>query len=152
LARRHDEAVAELKKTLELDPHFVNAHNHLGLNYLQQKKYDEALAEFKQLRSLTNGDHGAIETAWVLAAAGQRSEAERIYGSILSKKEYESPVNVAAYFTALGDPSQAIRKLNEGFDWCDALIVVIRVDSVFDPLRKEPRFLELLHRMNLSAN
>ena len=50
--RQYDEAIAQIKKTLELDPGFPGAHVDLGYVYVVQGRFDEALAEFQRARAL----------------------------------------------------------------------------------------------------
>ena len=47
---RYDEAKDQLRKTLDFDPTFVNAHLHLGLTYLQTKRYPRRRAESPRQR------------------------------------------------------------------------------------------------------
>jgi superkiller protein 3 len=54
-ARQYDQSIEQLRKTLEMDPHFILTHHRLGLVYEQKGKYDEAIAEFREVINLSAG-------------------------------------------------------------------------------------------------
>ena len=65
----------------------------------------------------------------------------------LSKKRYVSAMNSARIWAALGDKDEAFRSLETAYE--QHTIGLAAVDPVFDPLRSDPRFAELLRKMNL---
>jgi len=150
LARRYDEAVAALNKPLELDPNFANAHYHLGLNYIQQKRFDAAASEFARVAELTHNEQGEIEQAWALGFAGKQAEAERIFQELQGRKKQLSPVNVASFYAAVGNPQQALAHLRAAYEKRDPFLVALKVDPIFDALRQDRGFLDLLNEMGIA--
>jgi DNA-binding winged helix-turn-helix (wHTH) protein/TolB-like protein/Tfp pilus assembly protein PilF len=150
LARHYEKAVAALNETLELDPNFANAHYHLGLNYIQQKRFDAAMAEFERVKQLTDGKQGEIEQAWVLAFAGKRAEAERIFKGLEARKKALSPVYVAGFYAAASDSKRALAHLREAYEKRDPFLVALKVDPIFDALRQDREFLDLLNEMSIA--
>jgi len=70
----------------------------------------------------------------------------------LSKQKYVSAVLVAMIYAGLGEKDKAFEWLEEGYDDRSiglANLEEIKVDPAYDPLRSDPRFQDLLRRMNL---
>lgn len=135
-----------------MDPNFILAHHRLGLAYEQQEKYDEAIAEFKQVVTLTERKPlGLAALARAYALAGKRAEAQRTLNELqhMSNDRYVSPAAVAAIYAALGDKDQAFTWLERAQKEHDGILVRLRVDPRYDPLRSDPRFAQLLKRAGL---
>jgi tetratricopeptide (TPR) repeat protein len=150
-ARRYDEAVEQLRKTLEMDPNFAMAHFLLGGAYKEKGQYESAIAEYQKGRSASGGSGyllAALGRAY--AAAGKRREALKILGELkeLSKRRYVSASFVASIYVALGEKDQALEWLEKGYRDRDAAMVGLNWVPTFDPLRSDPRFQDLLRRMN----
>ena len=67
----------------------------------------------------------------------------------LSAKQYVAPAEIAETFGALGRKDEAFKWLNKAYEERTAALVYLKVHPVFDPLRSDPRFQDLLRRMNL---
>jgi serine/threonine-protein kinase len=160
-AHKYDEAIEQYRKTLEINSGFGVAHHYLGLAYLQKKEYDKAVTEFKMVMKSAGDDTAAgkeeidgddLETAAALAyayaSAGRRTEAQSLLGKMieLSKRRYVSPLYLATVYMGLGAKDQAIEQLNKAYDNRHPGLVLIRVEPLFDTLRDDGRFQELLRR------
>jgi tetratricopeptide (TPR) repeat protein len=135
-----------------MDSNFSLAHHRLGLAYEQQGKYDEAIAEFKQVVTLTKGKPlGLAALARAYALAGRRTEANKTLIELqeLSKERYVSPAAVGAIYAALGDNDRAFNWLDKAQKEHDGILVRLKVDPRYDSLRSDPRFEELLKRAGL---
>ncbi len=150
-ARQYDQGVEQLRKTLEMDPNFILTHHRLGLIYEQQKKYPEAIAEFKQVVNLSNGKPlGISALARAYALSGKRVEAQKILAELveLSEQRYVSHASIAMIYTALGDKDQAFAWLDQADKARDGLLARLKVDPRFDSLRSDPRFADLVRRVD----
>jgi tetratricopeptide (TPR) repeat protein len=150
-ARRYDEAIAELQKAVEVEPRHAMTHACLGQCYLQKKEYGKAIAAFNQARSLDKElTEYAIRLGCGLAAAGRRSEALELAAGVKerSKREYVSLYELSKLYLALADREQALQLLQTAFEARDPRMIYIKVDPELDALRSEPRFQELVRRMN----
>jgi tetratricopeptide (TPR) repeat protein len=67
--REHDQAIAELRKTLELDPSFGEAYTELASAYQAQGRYPEALAAMQKLQVL-----GEVHSRQMLFGRDQRAD------------------------------------------------------------------------------
>jgi tetratricopeptide (TPR) repeat protein len=151
LARQYDQAVAEAHKALELEPRDVVTHRFLGWTYLQKRMPKEALAEFEMELTLEPGSPQALaDLALGYAVAGNIKEAEKILAGLQqrSRKEYVTPYFMAKAYVGLGQKEQAVACLKKGFEVQDALMDLLKVDPALDSLRSDPRFQDLLRRMN----
>ena len=89
-AGHFDQSVEQLRKTLEMDPNFILAHHRLGMFYEQKGRYDEAIAEFKQVINLSGGKPlGIAALARTYGLARNERNRKNIW---LSCKNYQSNV------------------------------------------------------------
>ncbi len=150
-ARQYDQAVDQLRKTLEMEPNFILGHHRLGLVYEQQGKYAEAIAEFKQVVNLSAGSPlGLAGLAHAYALSGKRAEAQRMLEDLkrLSEQRYVSHASIAMVYVALGDRDQALAWLDQAEKARDGQLTRIKADPRFDSLRSDPRFADLVRRVN----
>ena len=151
---RSDEAASRIRQTLELDPNYAQARFRLGLVQTQQHRYPDAIASFK--RSLDLGvfqPQGAAGLAFALAASGDRAGAMAVVRDLerrRSGKDLIPPFMIAAAYAGLGDATKGLDWLNRGIDEKDIYIPENFFDPLLDPLRKDPRFAQILERMNLA--
>ena len=152
-ARRYDEAVAELTASLEQDPESSTAHYFIGRARVQQGRFDEARTAFARAREVSSEDANLKSaTAYLEARAGRREASEKILLELqrLSLRGLPFSSQVAGIRAALGDKDAALGWLEQAHSGHEAALVWIKVDPRFDPLRGEPRFVEILQRMGLA--
>ncbi len=153
-AGRYDEAIAQLNKALEIDPNYGPAHQFLSLIYEAQGKYDLWLDESEKTASLSNdADLLAVFKAARLEynRAGYRAANKRI-AEVLeqqSKRVYIDPATIASYYGTLGDKDKAFFWLEKACAEKSDLIRILKTSHNFDSLRSDPRYADLLRRMNL---
>jgi DNA-binding winged helix-turn-helix (wHTH) protein/TolB-like protein/Flp pilus assembly protein TadD len=150
--RRYDEAIAQYRKALEMDSNSGFTHWALGRPLLAQGKFDDAIAEFQKAIPLSgDSPDEPAELARAYALAGKRDEALKIIEELkkLSERKHVAPAVIASIYAALGDKDQAFAFLKQGFNERDFLLVLLKVEPMFDPLRSDPRFTELTHRVGL---
>jgi serine/threonine protein kinase/Tfp pilus assembly protein PilF len=149
-ARRYDQAIEQFRKTLELDPNFAGGHTFLGEAYLQKSMYKEGIAEIEKELVISPGNTLDLsELGHAYAVAGRRAEAQKVLDQLneRSKQRYVSAASRAIIYAALGDKDKAFESLEKGYE--DRSIGGIKVNPAYDPLRSDPRFADLLGRMNL---
>lgn len=153
-ARRYDEAVAELSGSLEQDPKSATAHYFIGRARVQQARFDEARAAFARAREISPDDANLKSAGGYLEAhAGRREEAEKVVLELqrLSLRGLPFASQLAGIRAALGDKTAALGWLEQAHSGREGALVWLKVDPRFDPLREEPRFVEVLQRMGLAA-
>ena len=150
-AHRYAQAILQLRKTIDLDPTYWWAHSYLGRAYEQQGQFPEAIAEFQEAVRLGSGiTEPKAFLGRVYAVSGKRAEARKVLEELneVSKQFYVSPYNVALIYAGLGEKDQALAWLERAFAERSTWMPYLKVDPWLDSLRSEPRFQDLLRRMN----
>lgn len=148
LADQTDRSIDQLNKTLKLDPNFANAHSMLGMNYVAEKRFDAAFTEFEAADKLSDGRSGAVELIWAQGFSGASEKARALLDERKKRKEI-APFDMAVISTSIGEKDRAIEHLYQAYETRDPQIVPIKVFPPFESLRNEPKFRELLKKMNL---
>ena len=151
-ARRMDQAIEITKKTLEMDPNFAIAHLRLGRADAAQGNYGQAIEEFREFARLS-GDV-PLATASIgnaLGRSGHRSGASRALNELatLSKHKPVPAICFALIYIGLGNKDQAIAWLEKAYQERSDFLLVLNVDPLFDVLRADPRFQDLVRRIGL---
>ncbi len=149
--RRYDDAIAQLQKVLRTDPNFPLAHQFLWEAFHLKRMYEEALAEAKKFFALAGGDSEVAEALERGYAQGGYAGAMRLAAETLaarSKLTYVPPTLIARLYVFAGEKDRALEWLEKAYQERNSKLVYINVEPVWDPLRDEPRFQDLLRRMN----
>ena len=151
-ARQYDQAIEQLRKTLELDPNFMAAHFRLGLVYEQKGMYEEAIAEFRKARTISENNPFVIAgLGHVYGLSGNRKKAQELISELkeLSNRRYVPAYDMAVIYSGLGERDQAFAWLEKAYQERAGSLVYLKVEPVFDPIRSDRRFADLLRRMGL---
>ncbi len=150
-ARRYDAGIAQLRKTLELEPNHAGSHACLGWAYLQKGMHQQAIAEFQKAVNQQNRSPDSLAgLAAAYAAAGKRDDAHRVLNRLqaLSRQANPVPYLTADIYVYLGEREEAFAWFERAFEAHDPTMGVLKVDPNLDSLRSDPRFQDLLRRMN----
>ncbi len=150
-ARQYDQAIEQLQKTLEMDPGYYSAYLQLGRAHAYKGDYPQAIAALQKARSLS-GD--SMEAVMMLAAAyalaGQRTDALGIANELqkISQRTYVSSLGIAAIYAGLDDKNRALAWLEKAYEERASGLIEVKADPIFHPLHSDPRFQDLVRRMN----
>ncbi len=145
-ARDYEAAERESKKTLDMEP--LLSLWTLGGVYVQQSRHEEAIGVFEELDR--RGEPGARATlAYAHAMARNRPEAQRILAEVEGQAEFVDPMAIAQAHAALGDLDQAFTWLERAYRERSLQAWRLQGEPWWDPIRDDPRFVDLLHRMGL---
>jgi len=150
-AHRYDKAIEHYRKHFELHPKRVPAHFFLAQAYVQVGRYEEAVAEFQEaLRVDPNQLRALAGLAHAYASSGRREEAIKILGQLeeQSKRDYLPTYHIAAAYVALGDRDRAFEWLERAYRERSFFLAHVKVEPAFDSLHSDPRFQDLVRRMN----
>ena len=154
IGRRYDDALVQLQQTRELKPDFYLTHSTLGLVYEQQGKLAEALSEFNEARRCDPAQPFTLgHLGHAYALAGQRGEALQMLAEmrrIAAQGTYVDPVAVAFIYAGLGDKDGAFAEFEQAYQARDENLIHYKDAPLFDGLRADSRFKDLLRRMNLA--
>jgi serine/threonine protein kinase/Tfp pilus assembly protein PilF len=153
-AGRGSEAVEQFRKTLELDANYLSARWGLGAAYTQQQLYTQAIGELKMAVSLSEGSPvpmGHLGFAYALNKATAEARKTLAELSTLANRQYVPSSTTALVYAGLGDKVQALDQLEQAYQEHDFSMVFLDVAPWFKSLRGEPRFEQLVRRMQLPA-
>ncbi|HXI89366.1 MAG TPA: FlgO family outer membrane protein [Blastocatellia bacterium] len=150
-ARRYDEAIAQFKHSLTLDPKFYYAHVYLGWAFNARGMYREAIEEYRKALELNDDPTTKAFLALSLAKSGQRGDAIKLGDQLKleSPHRYVPSYCFALIHLALGERDEAFQWLEKDIEERSSWPVVYAVVPELDELRDDPRFKEMLKRLNL---
>ena len=151
--RRYDQAIEQLQETLELDPRSGASWAFLGWAQSCKSLHESAITSLRKSCEIFPGSGPIAFLGQVYATAGYRGEALKILDQLreLSKQQYVTPYGVGRIYAALGQTEEAFRWLETAYEQRGNWMVFLKVDPVFDDLRSDPRFQDLMRRMNFPA-
>ncbi len=141
--RDFDGVISVSKSILERDPNYQLGYSMLCTGYLCERRWDDWRAadakvpQGEYLRAIVNGHPDEIER--VLRKMMEQAKAG-------TRRPYE----VAYVATMKGDRSLALDWLEESYQHHDYWMLFINVDPEYDPLRSDPRFQAIIHRLGVS--
>lgn len=152
LNRQNDQAVDQLHKVLDIDPRFAPARRILEEVYAQMGKHKEAVAEREKALSLSGSPELAASLEQDFAKSGYRGVLQNWLEGLteISKHSFVSPYSIAEAYIRIGDKEKAIEWLEKAFEEHDSGLVSLSVEPMFDPVRSDIRFQEILRRMKLT--
>ncbi len=154
--RKFDQAIEQCLKTLEINPVIgVLSYIQLGSSYLEKSKIQEALKSFTTMSMMMTAKipkgHPVPIAAlgYAYAKSGRIDDAENMLELLVEKseEEYVPPYWIAVVYAGLGDNNNAFKWLNKAYAEKDGSMVFLKVIPIFDSLRSDKRYSQLLSKM-----
>lgn len=146
----YERAIEQGRKALEMEPRFDFAHWIVGVALVQRGMMDDAIAALNQAAILTGGGltHKA-HLGYVYALSGKREEARQVLTELedIAREKYVSAYYFAIIYLGLDDRDLTFTWLNRAFEERAGFLAFIKVEPMFERLRADERFAELLRRM-----
>lgn len=149
---RAEDAVQHLQELASLKPDVPLLHRDLGLAYVAAGSYDRAVREFAVADSLA--EEGTMYRAWLGFACGLVGDSARAYSILddlmsLAEAQYVPSMEIAQVLLGLGDKDRAFQWLDQALGERDDHFLRTEYLPLFDPIRDDPRFVELVRRVGL---
>ena len=148
-ARRFDEAIEQYKRALEMDPEFETARGLLAQTYSAKGMHEEAVAELRKIKNIEEEPMYLSFLGFVYGEAGRRAEARGVLDRMrkLSERTRVSPLWWALAYAGSEEKDQAFHWFDRAFaERASGGAISLKVAPVWDNLRPDPRFTDLLRR------
>jgi len=135
---------------VELDPAYAPARYFLAMCLLQTGELDTAIAELQKLvQELPEQPVAISGLAWALGVSGRRADSRRAADNLIN---LAARVRVPSFFVAFalawsGNEDEVLRLLEEAYREKFSWLLYLPIDPVFDFLRNNAHFQELLRRL-----
>jgi len=145
----HDEAIAEGKRTLQLDPNYIYETPILADVYREKGMFAEAIALFLKAQQITGAPQPGLAVTY--ARMGRTAEARQILAELKDEaaKKYIAAEEIAAVYASLGEKDEAFKWLDQACDDHGGAVQAIPIRPVFRSLHSDPRFRAIVRRMGL---
>ena len=151
--RRYEEAAGSLRDALEMESNFASTHWNLGLVYVQQKDFRSAIQELQKADTLFRGNPLVLGgLGYAYAASGDKMHARALLLRLenQARHQYIDPDAFALIYAGLGNKDRAFEWLIKAIDDREPWVTFINAEPMVDNLRSDPRFQDLLRRMDLA--
>ena len=150
-ARRFGEAAEQIQKAIELEPAWDQLYFGLGLTLLQQpRRLEEAITALHTAVQKEPGNVFSVAALiYGLGHAGQKKEAKRHLDQLMKKYEYVPCWFLAMAWVGLSERERALEALQQAFRDHEPCMVSLKVDPIFDPLRNDSRFTDMIRGVGL---
>jgi eukaryotic-like serine/threonine-protein kinase len=149
-ARQFDQAIAQYQKAIAMNPKLANPHAGLARVLESQRRFDESLAELNRAIALSKRSPKLIALlGHINASAGKRDETLRLLSEMeqMARGGDVSPADFALIHLALDEKERALTWLRKAATEADPALLYLKVDPVYDGLRSDRRFKDLLKRI-----
>ena len=138
-----------MQKAIEFDPNRPNIRWTFGELYERKGMYAEAIRQYRKGLELSDGNPNMLALlASADAASGNVAEAEKLLREMTQKEGKEDPYLIAAVYARMGRKEDAFRYLEKAYAEHSFGMILLRQERRFDGLRSDPRFRNLLRRLN----
>jgi TolB-like protein/Flp pilus assembly protein TadD len=147
---RVDEALAGYRALARQDPRHAIPPMQIALCYAAKQRYAEAIVEAERAVTLDQGPYTLSALGWVYARAGRERDARRVLER-LSRAQQGNVQNIqlAKIYGALGMTDTAFALMEKAVENRDEELTFLKIDPQYAALRSDPRFAQLLRRVNL---
>jgi len=138
------------RKAAELDPTYFFPVMMLGWSELEAGHFREAIPFLEKATTMDAPPFVTAYLAYAYGAAGDRKNALAKLDALkkMAKDGQVLPFNLALVHLGLGDRARALDNLERAHSADSQMLAWLGQDSMFDPLRSEPRFVALLKKLN----
>jgi tetratricopeptide (TPR) repeat protein len=152
LAHQYDQSIEHYKKTLEIDRGFAGAHMFLADLYWQKGMYNEYVTELQEGLRLNGDVQQAEEVGRAYKSSGAKGAAKSQLQSLSRRRSqgYVPASSIAAGYLRLGDKDNAVAWLEKAYQERDPELAWAKVEPVWNVLRSEPKFIDLMRRLGFS--
>jgi Tfp pilus assembly protein PilF len=146
--------IREMRKTVSQVPDFAPGYDWLGMAYVQQRRFDESIAAYRQAVAHSQGLAEIVAgLGHAYARAGQEPAARKVLADLqsMSDRWHIPPVQRAYVHIGLGEHDQALRLLETAYHEKSWELAFMRVEPWFDDVCDQPRFKKIVERLDFPS-
>jgi len=153
--RDYERSLRQARRALELDANDIEAHVVVALNYEQQHEYTKAIAELEKAHQLSGYNPlilGPLASCY--GGAGDREKALTLLDELntAATQAYVAPMSWVMIYLGIGDVEHAFEWLEKAAEVRDVLLCYLKVGPIYDSIRNDPRYSDLLYRIGLAGD
>jgi tetratricopeptide (TPR) repeat protein len=141
-----EEAETYFRRVLELNPNDWGTHTQLAIIMLKQDRLEEAWSELMLEIDPLQQELGRL---LALPALGRPDEAQQRLDAYIEKNQSWAAFPIAQIYAFHGDADKAFTWLNRAYDQKDGSMSTLKASVLLQSLHDDPRWLEMLDKMNL---
>jgi serine/threonine protein kinase/tetratricopeptide (TPR) repeat protein len=145
-----DHALDQFKALLDFEPNFGLLYLSFATAYALKGDYDEALAYGEKMLEVGPRVVAYVgNMGWLYAVAGKKEKAYELLAELekRSKKGYVSSFWTALIYLSLGEIDKTFEWFEKAYEERDGNMIYFTVPQLFDPIRADPRYKQLLLKM-----
>jgi tetratricopeptide (TPR) repeat protein len=152
--REYDRSLEQCVRTLELEPDDIELRVILGLNYEQKRMYGEAIRHLEKARVLSDNNPlilGPLGSCY--AGCGDMAQAKALLDELerMVSTTYVAAITRAMIYVGMGAKDEALEWLGVAASSREVLLCYLAVGPIYDVLRDDARYQELLRQTGLPA-
>ena len=151
-SRQYDRAIEEFHTVLAMEPSFARA-NMVMFAHVEKGMFAEALDDIEKWRRIDDTPYLWAEQAYVYGRSGQQEQARHALKKFEEWNRRGQPrptPEILLAYIAVNRKDEALAWLQKASVEHSSVLITIKVEPAFDPLRSDPRFRALLHRVGLT--
>ena len=153
--RDYDASLKQTRRALDLDPSDIEAHVVMALNYEQQHEYPKAIAELEKAHELSGHNPLLLgPLASCHGGAGNKEKALALLEELntAATQMYVAPISFVMIYLGIGDTERAFEWLEKAAQARDPLLCYLKVGPIYDAIRGDARYTDLLYRIGLAQD
>ncbi len=153
--RDYERSLAQTRRALDLDANDIEAHVVMAINYEQQHKYPEAIAEMEKAHQLSGYNPlllGPLASCY--GGSGDKDKALMLLEDLnaAATQAYVAPISWVMLYLGVGDVEHAFEWLEKAAEARDALLCYLKVGPIYDSIRGDVRYTDMLYRIGLARD
>ena len=151
-SRQYNRAIERFRGTLDMEPNFSRARL-IIYAYVQEGRFADALSEIDRWRRIDDTPWTWAAEAYVRGRAGEQKKARQAltkFEEANRERQLDSVPILIVVYSGMNEKDKAFKLLQKALSMRPNALTAIKVDPIYDPLRDDPRFQELLRQVGLA--
>ena len=154
LKRDYQGCLSTSRNAMQMFPDFWVPHLIAGMCYFIQGQFDAAIEQYQKARMMNPDSTFALSGLGMsYARSGNQGKARKALEEMegMAKRSYVSPVYTGLIYQALAKRDLAFEWYAKGYDDRGELLLWLTFDPLFDDVRGDPRFADLVRRVGVAT-